>query len=193
MAQHCGRKGTHASARDGGIACAGKLAEAPSNRFNRRHDDAGNAHLHGESGLDRKPGRGHRSVPELHAGTTTSLAPAGRSSGVRPIPPGSATPAGTIRKTCWSRPLAACHMLWYLHLCTSNGIVVTAYEDAAEGVMRTHSDGAGEFTRVTLRPPRHDDGGKRPGDPRRASTQRPARCASSRARSTSRSTTSRRS
>ena len=43
-------------------------------------------------------------------------------------------------------------MLWYLHLCASNGIVVADYEDAAEGVMRTRSDGAGEFTRVTLRP-----------------------------------------
>ena len=48
--------------------------------------------------------------------------------------------------------LSACHMLWYLHLCASNGIVVTAYDDAAEGAMRTWSGGAGEFTRVTLRP-----------------------------------------
>ena len=48
--------------------------------------------------------------------------------------------------------LSACHMLWYLHLCSAAGIVVTAYEDAAGGVMRTHSDGSGEFTRVTLRP-----------------------------------------
>ena len=48
--------------------------------------------------------------------------------------------------------LSACHMLWYLHLCAANGVVVTAYVDAAEGVMRTHRDGAGEFTRVTLRP-----------------------------------------
>ena len=49
--------------------------------------------------------------------------------------------------------LSACHMLWYLHLCSSAGVVVTAYEDAADGVMQTHPpDGAGEFTRVTLRP-----------------------------------------
>ena len=48
--------------------------------------------------------------------------------------------------------LSACHMLWYLHLCATNGVVVTAYVDAAEGVMQTHRDGAGEFTRVTLRP-----------------------------------------
>ena len=49
--------------------------------------------------------------------------------------------------------LSACHMLWYLHLCSSTGVVVTAYEDAAEGLMQTHPpDGAGEFARVKLRP-----------------------------------------
>ena len=48
--------------------------------------------------------------------------------------------------------LSACHMLWYLHLCASAGVVVTAYEDNAEGTMRTGPDGAGEFTSVTLRP-----------------------------------------
>ena len=48
--------------------------------------------------------------------------------------------------------LSACHMLWYLHLCARAGVVVTAYRDSTEGVMRTHADGAGEFTKVTLRP-----------------------------------------
>ena len=48
--------------------------------------------------------------------------------------------------------LSACHMLWCLHLCAGGEVVVTAYEDAAEGVMRTHPDGSGEFTSVTLRP-----------------------------------------
>ncbi len=49
--------------------------------------------------------------------------------------------------------LSACHMLWYLHLCSTAGVVVTAYEDAAEGIMQTHPPGGeGEFTRVTLRP-----------------------------------------
>ena len=49
--------------------------------------------------------------------------------------------------------LSACHMLWYLHLCSAAGVVVAAYEDAAEGVMQTHPPGGeGEFTRVTLRP-----------------------------------------
>ena len=39
--------------------------------------------------------------------------------------------------------LSACHMLWYLHLCAVNHVVVTAYEDAAEGRMHTHADGSG--------------------------------------------------
>jgi len=48
--------------------------------------------------------------------------------------------------------LSACHMLWYLHLCSSAGIAVTAYEDNAEGMLRTDLGGAGEFTGITLRP-----------------------------------------
>ena len=48
--------------------------------------------------------------------------------------------------------LSACHMLWYLHLCAVSGVVVTAYENDAEGRMQTHADGSGEFTEVTLRP-----------------------------------------
>lgn len=48
--------------------------------------------------------------------------------------------------------LSACHMLWYLHLCAVNSIVVTDYEDHAEGVMEMSRDGSGQFTQVTLGP-----------------------------------------
>lgn len=48
--------------------------------------------------------------------------------------------------------LAACHMLWMLHLCADRGITVTAYEDEPVGTMAVHPDGSGEFTRVVLRP-----------------------------------------
>lgn len=48
--------------------------------------------------------------------------------------------------------LSTCHMLWYLHLCAVNKIVVTAYEDHAEGTMSERSDGSGEFVRVVLKP-----------------------------------------
>ena len=48
--------------------------------------------------------------------------------------------------------LSACHMLWYLHLASVAGIVVTGYEDAPEGTGETAPDGAGQFVRATLRP-----------------------------------------
>lgn len=48
--------------------------------------------------------------------------------------------------------LSACHMLSYLHLCAVNGVVVTAYEDAASGAMADTPNGGGRMTSVTLRP-----------------------------------------
>jgi len=47
--------------------------------------------------------------------------------------------------------LSSCHMLWYLHLCAVKGVVVTHYEDTAEGIM-VEEPGSGRFTQVTLRP-----------------------------------------
>jgi organic hydroperoxide reductase OsmC/OhrA len=48
--------------------------------------------------------------------------------------------------------LSGCHMLWYLHLCSVNGIVVTEYVDAAIGVMEENKDGSGQFKEVILSP-----------------------------------------
>ncbi|NJC26781.1 OsmC family protein [Neolewinella antarctica] len=48
--------------------------------------------------------------------------------------------------------LAACHMLWYLNICSANKIVVTAYEDQPEGVMEESPDGGGAFVSIKLRP-----------------------------------------
>ena len=48
--------------------------------------------------------------------------------------------------------LSSCHMLWYLHLCATNQVVVTAYEDHATGIMEMQPDGSGAFTSVVLHP-----------------------------------------
>lgn len=48
--------------------------------------------------------------------------------------------------------LSACHMLWYLHLCSEAGIIVTDYRDNATGIMTETSNGSGYFTEVTLNP-----------------------------------------
>ena len=48
--------------------------------------------------------------------------------------------------------LSACHMLWYLHLCSEAGVIVTHYVDHATGTMVETSDGGGYFSEVTLHP-----------------------------------------
>ena len=76
----------------------------------------------------------------------------------KPAIPGSSDPVFRGDRARWNpeellvASLASCHQLAYLHLCADAGIVVVAYFDRAEGVMAEAPDGAGEFTRVTLRP-----------------------------------------
>ncbi|WP_354568984.1 OsmC family protein [Glaciihabitans sp. UYNi722] len=48
--------------------------------------------------------------------------------------------------------LSQCHLLSYLHVAATNGVVVIGYTDAAIGTMEQTADGGGHFTSVTLRP-----------------------------------------
>jgi organic hydroperoxide reductase OsmC/OhrA len=48
--------------------------------------------------------------------------------------------------------LSECHLLSYLHVAASNGIVVSAYTDATTGTMRQTENGGGHFTSATIRP-----------------------------------------
>ena len=48
--------------------------------------------------------------------------------------------------------LSSCHMLWYLHLCAVNQVVVIEYTDQAKGRMEEDQDGSGRFKEVTLYP-----------------------------------------
>lgn len=48
--------------------------------------------------------------------------------------------------------VSSCHMLWYLHLCASNGIIVHSYLDQANGTMIEGQDGGGKFDSITLQP-----------------------------------------
>jgi organic hydroperoxide reductase OsmC/OhrA len=43
-------------------------------------------------------------------------------------------------------------MLWYLHLCSEAGVIVTDYIDNSTGIMVETSNGGGKFTEVTLNP-----------------------------------------
>lgn len=48
--------------------------------------------------------------------------------------------------------LSACHMLTFLHRARLAGFVLSAYRDAAEGVMEENAEGRTAVTRVTLKP-----------------------------------------
>ncbi len=76
----------------------------------------------------------------------------------KPTIAGSSDPAFRGDRTRWNpeemlvTSLSTCHMLWYLHLCSSEGIVVSAYQDVAEGVMLESPEGGGRFSEVVLAP-----------------------------------------
>ncbi|MGI4861672.1 MAG: OsmC family protein [Janthinobacterium lividum] len=75
----------------------------------------------------------------------------------KPDVPGSSDPAFRGDAARWNpedllvAAAAACHKLWYLHLCAEAGIVVLAYVDDAEGTM-IEGPQAGAFSHITLRP-----------------------------------------
>jgi organic hydroperoxide reductase OsmC/OhrA len=48
--------------------------------------------------------------------------------------------------------LSQCHLLSYLHVAATAGVVVTGYTDAAVGTMQQTANGGGRFTSATLRP-----------------------------------------
>jgi organic hydroperoxide reductase OsmC/OhrA len=76
----------------------------------------------------------------------------------RPELAGSSDPAFRGDKTRWNpelelvAALSQCHMLSYLHVCATAGVVVTGYADAPYGLMAETTDGGGHFTEVVLRP-----------------------------------------
>lgn len=80
------------------------------------------------------------------------------SAGSKPTIAASSDPAFRGNPARWNPEemlvgaLSSCHQLWYLHLCSAAGIVVTAYSDEAEGVMEEQEDGGGQFSAVVLRP-----------------------------------------
>jgi organic hydroperoxide reductase OsmC/OhrA len=71
---------------------------------------------------------------------------------------GSSDPSFRGNKKCHNpeelflASISSCHMLWYLHLCSDNGITVVEYKDRAVGVMIEEKGGTGFFESVMLRP-----------------------------------------
>ena len=76
----------------------------------------------------------------------------------KPDIPGSSDPSFRGDPARWNPEelllgsISACHKLWYLHLCSSAGIVVVDYVDHAEATMREDGDGGGRFSEAVLKP-----------------------------------------
>lgn len=76
----------------------------------------------------------------------------------KPPIPGSSDPAFRGDNTRYNpeellvASLSACHMLWYLHLCATNSVVVLKYDESASGTMTESENGSGSFTEVILKP-----------------------------------------
>ena len=75
----------------------------------------------------------------------------------KPTLQGSSDPAFRGDASCWNpedllvASASACHKLTYLHLCSVNKVIVTAYVDQAHGVMEEGKMG-GKFVKIILRP-----------------------------------------
>jgi organic hydroperoxide reductase OsmC/OhrA len=76
----------------------------------------------------------------------------------KPVLPGSSDPAFRGDATRYNpeellvMAISSCHMLWYLHLCAVNKIVITDYVDDAVGTLVETKDTGGHFTEVLLHP-----------------------------------------
>lgn len=76
----------------------------------------------------------------------------------RPKIRGSSDPVFRGEDTRWNpeqlfvASLSQCHMLWFLHLCAQDAVVVLEYVDRPLGTLVTAADGTGVFTDVLLRP-----------------------------------------
>lgn len=76
----------------------------------------------------------------------------------KPVIPGSSDPAFRGDPARYNpedllvSSVSACHMLWYLHLCSDANIVVLEYRDHASGIMEETTNGSGRFIEIVLKP-----------------------------------------
>ena len=68
------------------------------------------------------------------------------------VPMPWANPNAVDPEEAFVASVASCHMLFFLDFARRAGVVVTSYEDEAEGEMQRGTDGKTRITRVTLRP-----------------------------------------
>ena len=110
-------------------------------------------------GSDRFAGgrysRGH--VWEFDGGARVA---ASSSPHIVPVP--FSVPEAVDPEEAFVASLASCHMLWFLSLAASAGVIVDDYEDAAVGTLEEVEAGRWAMTRVQLRPCITFGGDRRP-------------------------------
>lgn len=84
--------------------------------------------------------------------TWTLMTPGGAALACSNDPRLGGDPSRANPETLLLASLSACHMLWYLHLASTGGVVVTGYADDPLGVAEGAPDGAGRFVKAVLRP-----------------------------------------
>ena len=79
-----------------------------------------------------------------------AIVPASASPHIVPMP--WADPDAVDPEEAFVASAASCHMLFFLDFARQAGLIVTGYEDEAEGEMHKGSDGKTRITRILLRP-----------------------------------------
>ncbi|WP_349369832.1 OsmC family protein [Salinarimonas sp.] len=99
----------------------------------------------GETRMDGAYSRGHLWMPDGGHAIKASASPH-----LVPIP--HADPLALDPEEALLGALASCHMLFFLHLASQEGLVVRIYEDAAEGRLATDADGGMSLAWARLSP-----------------------------------------
>ncbi len=79
-----------------------------------------------------------------------TIVPASASPHIVPAPWADA--AAVDPEEAFVASLSSCHMLFFLDFARRSGVIVTSYEDEADGLMEKGEDGRIRITKVTLRP-----------------------------------------
>jgi len=87
-----------------------------------------------------------------HSWNFDGLANVAASASPHIVPMPWANPDAVDPEEAFVASAASCHMLFFLDFARRSGVIVTSYEDEAEGMMARGSDGKTRITRITLRP-----------------------------------------
>ncbi len=68
------------------------------------------------------------------------------------VPAPWSNPAGVDPEEAFIAAVAACHMLWFLHVACDAGFQVESYKDEAEGLMTRNERGRLWISQISLRP-----------------------------------------